>query len=159
VGRVESSIFHELYDGLVNGIPELGYRAIVLKELQSSINENMPFHCLSRIASLFENTVTDKAAVYRQSLVKLSRPVFIVLYTSREAYPDRTTLKLSDAFEKVEVNDRVNLELTVDVININKGRNTAIIVRSEKGGVYSLLTILRPPTTTRPRNRPMQYVC
>jgi hypothetical protein len=104
-------------------------RVVVLDEQQSSINENMPFRCLSHIASIFENTVADKSAVYRQTLVKLPRPVFIVLYTGTAPYPDRTTLKLSDAFEKVEGNDSVNLELTVEVININKGRNEEIVNR------------------------------
>jgi hypothetical protein len=61
--------------------------------------------------------------VYRQALIKLPRPVFIVLYTGTASYPDRTTLKLSDAFEKVAGNNSVNLELTVEVINIGKGRN------------------------------------
>jgi hypothetical protein len=92
----------------------IGSIIIFLIELQSSINENMPFRCLSHIASLFENAVTDKSAVYRQALVKLPRPVFIVLYTGTASYPDRTTLKLSYAFEKVAGNDSVNLELTVE---------------------------------------------
>jgi hypothetical protein len=69
--------------------------------------------------------------VYRQALVKLPRPVFIVLYTGAASYPDRTTLKLSDAFEKVAGNDSVNLELTVEVINIGKGRNGGIVSRCE----------------------------
>jgi hypothetical protein len=94
----------------------LNRELIVLKELQSSINENMPFRFLSHIASLFENTVSDKTAVYRQSLVKLPRPVFIVLYTGAASYPDRKTLRLSDAFESAAGNDSVNLELTVEVI-------------------------------------------
>jgi hypothetical protein len=104
---------------------------IVLKELQSSINENMPFRFLSQIASLFENTVADKTAVYRQSLVKLPRPVFIVLYTGTAVYPDRKTLRLSDAFERAAGNDSVNLELTVEVININKGCNEGIVNKCE----------------------------
>jgi hypothetical protein len=57
--------------------------------------------------------------------------VFIVLYAGAPPYPDRTTLKLSDAFEKDEGNDSVNLELTVEVINIGKGRNRGIVNRCE----------------------------
>jgi predicted regulator of amino acid metabolism with ACT domain len=123
--------------GLVNR------RIVVLDEMQSSVNENMPFRCLSHIASIFENTVTDKSAVYRRALVKLPRPVFIVLSTGTAPYPDRTTLKLSDAFEKVEGNDSVNLELTVEVININKGRNEEIVNRCEplKGYVEFVDTV------------------
>jgi hypothetical protein len=113
----------------VSGI--IDHRLIVLTEQQSSINENMPFRCLSHIASLFENTVTDKTAVYRRGLVKLPRPVFIVLYAGAASYPDRITLKLSDAFKKVEDNDSVNLELMVEVINIGKGRNQGIVSQCE----------------------------
>jgi hypothetical protein len=51
--------------------------------------------------------------------------------TSSAAYPDKTTLKLSDAFEKVEGNDGVNLELEVKVYNIGKGRNEDIVRKCE----------------------------
>jgi hypothetical protein len=56
--------------------------------------------------------------------------------TSSAAYPDRTTLKLSDAFEEVEGNTAVNLELTVKVFNIEKGRNTDIVRKCEPLGGY-----------------------
>jgi hypothetical protein len=94
---------------------------VVFAEQQASVNENMPFRFLSPVARLFENGISDRNAVYRQRLVKLPRPEFIVLYNGSAGYPDRTTLKLSDAFEQVEGNSAVNLELTVKVFNIEKG--------------------------------------
>lgn len=110
--------------GLING------KLIVVAEQQASPNENMPFRLLSHIARLLENTVTDKAAVYRQSLVKLPRPEFIVLYNGATDYPDRRTLKLSDAFEPA-AGGAVNLELTATVINIGEGRNEDIAGKCE----------------------------
>jgi hypothetical protein len=90
----------------------------------------MPFRFLSPIARLFENSISDRNAVYRQSLVKLPRPEFIVLYNGGAGYPDKTTLRLSDAFERVEGNAAVNLELAVKVYNIGKGRNDEMVRKS-----------------------------
>ncbi|MDR1148975.1 MAG: hypothetical protein LBK66_10125 [Spirochaetaceae bacterium] len=103
---------------------------VAFTEQQASINENMPFRFLSPIARLFENSISDRNAVYRQSLVKLPRPEFIVLYNGSAGYPDKTTLRLSDAFEQVEGNAAVNLELKVEVYNIGKGHNEAIVRKS-----------------------------
>jgi hypothetical protein len=105
-------------------------KLVVAADQQASINENMPFRFLSPIARLFENSISDRNAVYKQTLVKLPRPEFIVLYNGSAGYPDKTTLKLSDAFEQVEGNTAVNLELKVEVYNIGKGHNEAIVRRS-----------------------------
>jgi hypothetical protein len=53
-----------------------------------------------------------------------------VLYNGSASYPDKTTLKLSDAFEQVEGNAAVNLELKVEVYNIGKGRNEEMVRKS-----------------------------
>jgi hypothetical protein len=123
--------------GLIDG------KVIVVAEQQSSPNENMPFRFLSHIARLLENTVVDKAAVYRQSLVKLPRPEFIVLYNGTAEYPDRRTLKLSDAFEQPE-GGPANLELTARVVNIGKGRNEELAGKCERlGGYIQFVDIVR----------------
>jgi hypothetical protein len=106
-------------------------KLVVVAEQQASINENMPFRFLSPIVRLFENGIADRNAVYRQSLVKLPRPEFIVLYNGSASYPDRTILKLSDAFEQVEGNTSINLELAATVYSIGKGRNADIVQRCE----------------------------
>jgi hypothetical protein len=59
-----------------------------------------------------------------------------VLYNGVAAYPDKTILRLSDAFELVEGNAAVNLELAVTVYNIGKGRNTEIVQKSAPLSVY-----------------------
>ena len=42
----------------------------------------------------------DKDAIYKQSLVRIPRPEFVVLYNGEAAYPGEMTLKLSDAFKE-----------------------------------------------------------
>jgi hypothetical protein len=46
----------------------------------------MPFRFLSYIARLLENTVTDRTAVYRKTLIELHRPEFYVVYKSAAGY-------------------------------------------------------------------------
>jgi hypothetical protein len=101
-------------------------------EHQSSINENMPFRFLQPIARIFENNIPDKKAVYRKALIKLPRPEFIVLYNGTAPFPDRKTLRLSDAYEQVEGFEKINLELEVTVYNINEGRNAETVNRCEE---------------------------
>jgi hypothetical protein len=64
-------------------------------------------------------------------MVKVPRPEFIVLYNGIANFPDKKELRLSTAFETVEGNDEINLELTVQVYNINKGHNEHIVERNE----------------------------
>ena len=113
-------------------------KLVVLVEHQSSINENMPFRFLQPIARIFENGISDKKALYRKALIKLPRPEFIVLYNGAAPFPDRETLRLSDAYEQAEGYEKINLELEVQVYNINEGRNAETVNRCEelKGYAY-----------------------
>jgi len=111
---------------LVNG------KLVVLIEHQSSVNGNMPIRFLHPILRLLEGSIGDKKALYRKPLIKLPRPRFIVLYNGTEAFPERSTLWLSDAFEKVEGLEGIFLELAVEVYNINEGHNAEIAGHSEE---------------------------
>ena len=107
-------------------------KLVVLVEHQSSINENMPFRLLYPVLRIFENGIPDKKTVYRKALIKLPRPEFIVLYNGTAPFPDRETLRLSDAYEQVEGYDKINLQLEVQVYNINEGRNAETVNRCEE---------------------------
>ena len=111
---------------LVNG------KLVVLIEHQSTVNENMPFRFFHPILRLLEDSIGDKKALYRKALVKLPRPQFIVLYNGTAAFPDKRTLRLSDAFHKVEGFEDIYLELVVEVYNINEGVNKEIVSRCEE---------------------------
>jgi len=63
-----------------------------------------------------------------------------MLYNGKEECPDKVTMKLTDAFVDAGENagglasmmdGGVPLELTVTIININKGRNRELIEKSE----------------------------
>jgi predicted transposase/invertase (TIGR01784 family) len=103
-------------------------KLIVLIEHQSSLNENLPIRMLLYIGRIYEK-ILENANVYRHKLVKIPKPDFIVLYNGDEEYPDKTVLKLSDAFENVDAPDL--LELTVNVYNINQRRNPDIFRKSK----------------------------
>jgi len=111
---------------------------VVVAEHQSTINENMPYRMLQYVCRMFENGLTDKKAVYKQTLVKHARPRFIVLLNSTAAFPDHKRMRLSDSFEQVAGFDGVTLELEIDVYNVNAGRNSSILEACEelKGYAY-----------------------
>jgi len=113
-------------------------KLVLMVEHQATINENMPFRFLQPIARIFENGIPDKKTIYRKALIRLPRPEFIVLYNGTAPFPDRETLRLSDAYEQVEGFEKVNLELEVTVYNINEGRNAETVNRCEelKGYAY-----------------------
>jgi len=92
----------------------------------------MPIRFLHPVLRLLEGSIGDKKAVYRKPLVRLPKPQFIVLYNGTAAYPEQLTLRLSDAFEKVEGIEGIFLELTVKVYNINEGHNRRIARRCEE---------------------------
>jgi len=119
----------------------IGNLLVVIMEHQSSINPNMPLRLLIYIAYIYEKII-DRSLLYRTKLEKIPTPEFIVLYNGKEPYPDRSTLRLSDAFKEVcgllgVENPAPSLELVVQVYNINSGHNAEILEKSRTLGGYS----------------------
>ena len=107
-------------------------RLIVLVEQQSTLNENMPLRFLLYICKLYEQIIVhNKSNIYRTKLTKIPKPEFICLYNGKDDFPDEKILKLSDAFRDVDGMDKTDLELSVRVLNINKGKNTEIVENSK----------------------------
>jgi predicted transposase/invertase (TIGR01784 family) len=130
----------------------IGNLLIVLIEHQSSLNENLPLRLLLYIARVYE-IITDNKLLYRQTLVKIPAPQFIVLYNGEQDLPngkDKMTLKLSDAFEQVpELTEKFPLELDVTVYNINKGHSEDILSKSETlNGYATFIAAVRKYTAT-----------
>jgi hypothetical protein len=114
-------------------------KLVILIEHQSTINPNMPLRLLLYIARVYEKII-DRKSLYREKLLVIPRPEFIVLYNGPRHYPDKMTLRLSDAFEKIDGpkgNTPPELELAVTVYNINKGHNEEILQKCEKLRSYS----------------------
>ncbi len=113
-------------------------KLVVLIEHQSTINNNMPLRFLLYIAREYEK-ILDENNIYKEKLVKIPTPEFIVLYNGERNYEERKLLKLSDAFYN---NENVKLELIVDIININYNKNINIINKSKTLNEYSYFIYL-----------------
>ena len=90
---------------------------LVLIEHQSTVNENMPFRCLSYVAELLNNLIKDKNKLYYKDLISFPRPKFFVLYDGDKSEPLQRKMRLSDAFG----GDSYSIELVVTTFNINYG--------------------------------------
>jgi len=71
--------------------------------------------------------ITKGKDLYREKLIKIPAPEFIVLYNGKDEFPDFKELRLSDSFK---TKSKGNLELVASVYNINKGRNAEIASKS-----------------------------
>jgi ATP-dependent Lon protease len=102
-------------------------KLVVLVEHQSSINENMCLRMLIYIAREYEK-ITNSRDLYRERMIKIPAPEFIVLYNGKDWFPDYKEMRLSDSFGIK--NDACFLELVAKAYNINKGRNAEMASRS-----------------------------
>ncbi|MCL1912193.1 MAG: Rpn family recombination-promoting nuclease/putative transposase [Leptospirales bacterium] len=110
-------------------------KMVVLIEHQSTINENMPLRILSYIVRIYEKTIDER--IFRESLGKIPRPEFIVLYNGKAPLPKEKYLRLSDAFEKTDNGDLISLDLIVRMLNINKGHNLGLECKSKTLSGYA----------------------
>ena len=108
---------------------------LILIEHQSSVNNNMPFRCLSYIAKLLDNLIDDRAKLYRKTLIKFPAPRFVVLYDGNDSEPLHREMRLSDAFN----GDSSSLELIVNSFNINYGLNHPLLDKCRYLKDYSTL--------------------
>jgi hypothetical protein len=79
----------------------------------------------------------DRRALYKDTLVRLPEPEFIVLYNGKEDTPDQWEEGLSTAFSGAEGEHKTALDLRVKMYNINKGRNAELLKRSESLAGYA----------------------
>ena len=115
------------FSGLKNDIScKIGDQFLVLIEHQSTVNENMPFRCLTYVAELLNNLVSSSEAVYKAGLIKFPAPKFFVFYDGEnKTEPVSRIMKLSDAFG----GDSSSLELIVNSININLDRRADVLTK------------------------------
>jgi len=102
-------------------------RMVVLVEHQSSINENMCLRMLIYISREYEK-ITESRDLYKEKMIKIPTPEFIVLYNGKDEFPDFKEMRLSNSFELRS--EACSLELVARVYNINKGRNVEMANRS-----------------------------
>ncbi|MCL2198812.1 MAG: Rpn family recombination-promoting nuclease/putative transposase [Defluviitaleaceae bacterium] len=132
-----------LYNILRNDIAfVIDGKLVILIEHQSTINNNMPLRILVYMARILEKLIENES-IYREKLLKIPRPDFVVLYNGEAPFPDEKTLRLSDAFmfapEGIAAKLGGMLELTVRVVNVNEGRNAEILQRCKDLSDYAHL--------------------
>jgi len=129
-----------LYDVPVNDVSfTIDNKLVILVEHQSTINENMPLRMLLYVARSYEQ-LTNDLDKYLVDRMEIPRPEFIVLYNGEKDRPEMEILKLSDLFAKYDMEYPINLELTVRVYNINKGRNPEMARRCAILNGYEVFT-------------------
>ena len=113
-----------IYMGMKNDLAFIIDTELFLYEHQSTYNPNMPLRDLFYISSEYQKLV-DKKSLYSSVLQKIPAPQFIVFYNGTEKKKDSWVNHLSEAFENLSGNPK--LELEVLTININEGHNSELI--------------------------------
>lgn len=108
-----------------------------LYEHQSTYNPNMPVRFLIYLAEEYQKLLKQASGnIYGTKQLNLPTPQCIVFYNGGQEMPEEQTLKLSDAFE----NQRVKgcIELKVRMLNINHGKNRALMEKCRILEEYSM---------------------
>ena len=111
-------------------------RFIILIEMQSTVNPNMPLRFLVYIAKEFEKLFFSQQ-IYGSTLVNIPTPEIYVFYDGAKDIPLESELKLSDAF--IAKCDKLYLELNVRVINVNYEKGAELLEKCRLLSDYSQL--------------------
>ena len=85
----------------------------------------MPLRFLQYASRLYEFIQSPRDR-YLRRLKKIPAPEFYVFYNGEEDYPEKATLRLSDAFMTISENPTLELVVIVTNINYNKGSQSYI---------------------------------
>ena len=113
----------------------IGDHFLILVEHQTTVNDNMPFRCLSYVAELLNNLVDEKNKLYHKTLIRFPTPKFFVLYDGDKTQPLKKEMLLSEAFG----GDKSSLELVVTAYNINYGVQPPLLKKCGYLSDYSVL--------------------
>ncbi len=101
---------------------------LFLYEHQSTYNPNMPLRDLFYISSEYQKLL-DHKSLYSSTLLKIPAPQFIVFYNGTEKEKDSWVNHLSESFENLSGEPK--LELEVLTLNINEGHNEELMEQCE----------------------------
>lgn len=127
---------NSIYMNMKNDVSFLFDGELHLFEHQASINPNPLLRDLSYVTRQMERYTKDES-LYGRRLVKIPGPRFVVFYNGTEEQPEQSLLKLADAFLKKT--EYPELELKVQMININYGKNRKLMERCRPLEGYSIL--------------------
>lgn len=127
-----------VYISIKNDISFLVGGTLNLYEHQSTYNPNLPIRGLIYLAHLYEGYIEDgQINLYSSGLKKLPFPQYFVFYNGTKKAPDRSLLKLSDAFQKTGKDIEPCLECQVVMLNINYGYNQELMEKCRRLREYS----------------------
>lgn len=122
-----------IYVAMRNDLAFLVDLGLYLYEHQSTNNRNMPLRFLQYVSAEYEKLLAPND-LYRDKLVRIPPPHFLVFYNGTAACPEQQELRLSDAFLTKE--EEPELELRVKVLNINGGYNEDLKEQCRTLGEY-----------------------
>ena len=117
-----------IYMGMKNDLAFIIDTNLFLYEHQSTYNPNMPLRDLFYISSEYQKLV-DHKSLYSSTLLKIPAPQFIVFYNGTEKEKDSWVNHLSESFENLSGEPK--LELEVLTLNINEGHNEELMEQCE----------------------------
>lgn len=89
--------------------------------------QNMPLRDLFYTACVLSGLIMNEN-IYGKHQIMVPEPKFVIFYNGKEKVPERSELRLSDAYEKHSGTPA--LELVIQVININYGCNKELMEKS-----------------------------
>lgn len=127
-----------IYLGMKNDVSCAIDNRMALYEHQSSFNPNMPLRGFMYFGKLYNKEIKQKGYnIYGSKLIKLPTPQYYVFYNGTDNYPDRTVLRLSDAFHIQQ--EEKDFEWTAVMLNINYGKNKILMDRCQTLKEYAIL--------------------
>ena len=124
-----------IYMNMKNDLAFIMDSYLNLYEHQSTYSPNMPLRDLFYIAKELQGQV-DHRDLYRNTLIKIPTPRFLVFYNGSEEQAEKKYLRLSDAFQKPM--DDPDLELVVTMLNINLGKNRKLLEQCQTLKEYAI---------------------
>ncbi len=132
-----TTLENAIYIGMKNDVSFIIDGRLALYEHQSTYNPNMPLRDLFYIACIYSALVYDKN-IYGSRKIHLPSPQFVVFYNGIEDLPERSVMRLSDAYEHMDDPEDIALDLKVQVININYGKNASLMEKSPTLAQYAI---------------------
>ena len=128
-----------IYMGMKNDLAFIIDTNLFLYEHQSSFTPNMPLRDLFYISAEYQKLVNQKS-LYSSALQKIPAPNFIVFYNGMDKKEDRWENCLSEAYENLFGEPK--LELKVVTLNINEGRNHELLEQCQTLREYAVYVAL-----------------
>ena len=109
-----------------------------LYEHQSTLNPNMPFRGFCYFAKMYEKYKTQNHLnMFTSTLRMIPTPQYYVFYNGKVEAPDRTLLRLSDAF--MQPVKEGEFEWTAVMLNVNNGKNKELMEKCRPLHEYAIL--------------------